>query len=373
MNYSAYYLSIPVPFRLSWGKLGYSRHVILKLTDAKGNIGWGEGVLYKSTFSKLIPEIWRRGIDSIDSSFEPAVICAVDMAKWDLKSREENRPLSSFLGAKTKLLEITEEIFIDSEKHTKTQLERILSHGTTSIKLKIGRSVAKDLEMISFVNLLSGGKLKIGLDANRAYKLDQAIELVSKLDGFPIKVIEEPINGTWQDLARLKKETKIPIMLDESIKTLENLDSAIKSDCFSVLNIKLTRLGGISNALKYIDVCKKNKVEVYIGCNEELDLGMQAIIHLGSSIANVFGIEGVGPDRLKCQISDQTFNLISGKLIVSTAPGLGIENINLKLNKPGVFLSNSEQSQFQQIIFMLNDSYGVLKTRLENILLKISP
>lgn len=377
MNYSIdniYYLSIPVPFRLSWGKLGYSRHILVKISNEKGQFGWGEGVLYKTTFSKLLPEIQRHGIEFLSLELEPAVTCALDMAQWDLKARIGNRSMSPILGSKSKSVEITEEIFIDTEERTEKQLETILSHGTTSIKLKIGRSVTKDLKIISMINKLSNGKIQIGLDANRAYRLAEALELILQLDEFPIKVIEEPINGSFADLALLKNKTKIPIMLDESIQSLADLGNAIGKDCFSVLNIKLSRLGGISSALKYMEVCRKNKIKIYLGCNEELDIGMQAIAHLGASIDTGFGIEGVGPKRLQCQITNLNLNLTDGKLNLSHDVGLGIERIDLSdLLTIGIFAHKSSERKLKQLLFIAQDEFGVWKTRLENVLLKINP
>lgn len=370
MNYfvdEIFYLAIPVPFRLSWGKLGYSRHLLVKITDKKGNFGWGEGVLYKTTFGKLLPQIQAHGIKSISTGFEPAVSCALDMAEWDLKARVANKPLSFLLGAKLGSVNITEEIFIESAEKTEKQLKVILDHGTKSIKLKIGRSVDQDLRMIFMVNELAKDRLEIGLDSNRSYNLNEALELVSKIGDLSIKVLEEPINGSFADLALFKNQTKIPIMLDESIRSTEDLDNAISNNCFSELNIKLSRVGGISNALKYMEVCRQNKVGIYLGCNEELDIGMQAIAHLGASLPNVFGIEGVGPKRLKSQISGMNFNLSDGNLNLSRDAGLGIEEIDLSdVRRTGAFDNNSTENLLHQLLFICQDEFGVWKTRIEN-------
>lgn len=344
INY--WFVSIPVDFRLSWGKMGYSRHIFLQIENEMGKQGFGEGILYNTTFLNFLPYFKQNILtqEYFDSSevekhtiFEPALSFALDSAVRDASS--EFLPL-------TQNSEITEELFIGG--NISKTIPKFLLKKTKYVKLKVGQKISDDKNHISEINRLSSGKLKIKLDANRGYNFSEAKEISIWGKQNNVILIEEPMSGSFDQIVNLKKEIDIPIMLDESIKTINDLESAIKTDCFDILNIKLTRLGGISGAKKYVDLCHKANKKVSLGCSEELDIGMSVILNYAQQIKDIYGVEGYGPDRLSLSLGPRKDY---------------IENLNALTQKRGYFGLRKDQND---TLFKVQELYGLWSTKLDN-------
>lgn len=315
-------VSIPVPFRLSWGKLGYSRHVFITLADNNGKRGKGEGVLYKTTHLDLLPALEKN--QPID---EPGLAFALDTAARDIKGE--------IFPANFKKYSIIREIFIADDIESK--VADFLAKGTRTVKLKVGAGVEEDKKAMVAINKFSKGRLQINLDANQGYSFKEAVALAKWAKRNNVVLFEEPIHGDFRQLKKFKEETGFPVMLDESIKKLDGLEKAITANCFDILNIKLSRLGGITQAEKYLKRCQKAGIKIYLGCSEELEIGTNAIFTFARSIKDLYGIEGLGTERIDPK---QGFSYEPGK--------------------------NNRQ------LFLLKEFLGLWKTRLENVILKLT-
>lgn len=310
-------LSVPVNFRLSWGKLGYSRHVFITMEDDKGRRGKGEGVLYKTTHLELLPFLEGK----TKNIHEPGLNFAYDTAARDIAGKILKPDFN---------YSVIREIFLEDNEMEEKVLE-YLAKGTKTVKLKVGAGIEKDKKSISAVNKIAQGKLNINLDANRAYSLKEATELALWGKKNSVVLFEEPVNGDFGLVKKLKEESGLPVMLDESIQDLDSLDRAIAAECFDILNIKLTRLGGITVAKKYVSKCQKNNIRIYLGCSEELEIGTAAIFSLAKEIKNLYAVEGFGTERIN---PERGFSYSPGK-------------------------NNRE-------LFLFKEFIGVWKTRLEN-------
>lgn len=373
-------LSIPVNFRLSWGKLGYSRHIFVTL-EVNGVFGFGEGVLYKTTHLAVEPYIrhlfshWRKQNNFASFSeardavatfahFEPAVAFAFDSALWDIEGKTKKVPVYKLLGGKNKSYEVTEEIFIENNATTDKQLAEILSNGTKAVKLKIGQNPKVDSEKVLRIKKIAPS-IEVKPDANRGYSLGDARSFIEQSGKENITILEEPMGGTFAEIASFRKQTGVKIMLDESVKTLAQLKSAINQKALDVFNLKLTRVGGIHNAKGFIEMCQKNSIAISLGCNEETEVGMAAILHLAGSLKNLYGLEGLGPDRIGFHSSKNHLLIKNGYL--STLPGNGLVS-DLSLDKlPFIYQNESKINRF----FRPSEFAGIWKTRAENILLRL--
>ncbi len=311
-------VSIPVPFRLSWGKLGFSRHMFITLEDENGKRGYGEGVLYKTTHLELLPFLEKK-TKKLD---EPALDFALDTARRDLRGQ--------ILTPDWKTMTVTEEFFLGQE---------IVKKNVDFLKVKMGRNLEGDKETINKINKVYHGKVKIKLDANRGYTYQQAVDMATWGRENNVILFEEPFRGRFSDLGRFRKETKMPVMLDESILSLTDLDNAILSRSLDVLNVKLTRVGGITKANEYVRRCQKAGIKISVGCNEELDVGTAAIYTFAKSIKNLYGVEGFGHKRLEPYLVKQF------------------------VYHPG--RTNRE-------LFLFKEAWGIWTTRLENLLLRLN-
>jgi len=260
--------------------------------------------------------------------FEPALAFAVDSAERDLgrKMADVRFPESA----------VTREIFLEDKKLPE-KVAYMVGLGTKYVKLKVGAGLDSDKKNITRVNDLSKRKLLIRLDANRAYGLEEALELARWGKDNNVILFEEPVRGDFPRVKKFRQRSGMPVMLDESIQSLTSLEAAIKAKCFDVLNVKLTRLGGISKAQEYIKICQRAGIKVYLGCSEELAIGTKAILALAKQTKDLYGVEGYGEERLAPYLK-KSFEYESGK-----------DN---------------------RFLFLAREFWGIWQTRAENVLLK---
>lgn len=305
--------SVPFDAKVSWGSLGYSRHVIIELEGDNGKKGTGEGVLYRTTHWELLPYLENVVIPYFEKEnftnqenclalcsrkftrFEPAVAFALDTGIRQVSSKQK----SSIVEMKAD----TEQFFLD-DKNLAIKITAMIKRGTRFVKLKGGQKPSEDINNIRHINMLTAKKLAIKLDLNRGYNLREALELASWASSNNVILFEEPVRADFATTSRFRRQSAMPVMLDESIQTLGDLRAAIAAKAIDVLNLKLTRVGGQTSALEYAKICKEKKIAVSIGCNEELDIGMAENFRLAEKLESVYGFEGYGPERLGFSIGN---------------------------------------------------------------------
>ena len=343
MKINTFFLSFPVNFKLSRFRIIYSHHVVVQLSDGQYT-GIGSGVLYRSTLWQLY-QLWHTHASAITNALsagpppdntsnllapiivaEPGLAFALDTAVYDLKGKHEGQPVAELLGGfQRTAVPITEQIFIDDWAKSEQELQQIIARGTTHLKIKTGFSPEKDLALIQKVRRTVGQNVDLRIDANRAYNLTESLELYKQFKQLGVTTLEEPINNPdWASWRTLRHEVGLPIMLDESILSPADLQAAIQAKVIDSLNIKLTRVGGITQALIYAQLCHDAGVAVSIGCNEDIGPGMAAILHFSAAQTRHDGTEGVGHLRLGTDIIDEEMAIRDGALSLSTRPGLGV-------------------------------------------------
>jgi muconate cycloisomerase len=256
----------------------------------------------------------------------PALSYAVDTALWDLRAKKAGKAVVDLLGgSRRRRVPITEQVFIRDWPAAEEELDGILSRGTRRIKVKIGTSPQADLEALRRVRDFVGPGVEIRVDANHAYTLAEGEPLYLALADLGVLALEEPLSlRDWPSLQALRQRLGMVVMLDESILSLSELQAAITQEAIDILNVKLTRVGGISQALRYAEVCSEHGVEVALGCSEELGVGTAAIVHLAAGLPQVHSVEGLGPQRLGFDLIAEQWSLADGMLSCPESPGLGV-------------------------------------------------
>lgn len=306
LNY--YLFSVSVSFEISRIHIPYSRHIIMELL-IDGKKGTGEGISYKSSLSKIEKYISKIDFNRIDMndlvSKEPGLAAAIDQAINFSKEAG-----TGFSRPRTKY---TKQVFIQPVNQMINEVDKLVNGGCTDIKLKLGRRVKDDIQLIKIL-ASKFPKINFKADVNGGYNIEEFEKILKMNKGF-IQVWEEPIQKKDQRfLANLKRKYKIKIMLDESVRKIEDLNYYIKENLIDILNIKLSRVGGLSYAKEYVKICQQNNIEISIGCSEELGIGMLAINVLASRIKNLVGVEGIGSERLGFDVIDKNNHFSERKL-----------------------------------------------------------
>ena len=289
------------PFETSFGAID-SRLIFLVSLQAGGLKGWGEVVA--SEEPRYSYETVRTALHVIQDFFGPALLAApinalddlarrlspfrghnmakagLELAYMDLLAQVNQQSLSSLIGGERERVAVGVSLgFQPTLSRLLERVEQYLSLGYQRIKLKI--KPGWDLEIVDEVRR-EYPDILLSVDANSAYTLDDQDHL-KKLDDFDLLMIEQPLqNDDLVDHARLQKVIKTPLCLDESIVSERHARMALDLESCRIINIKVGRVGGYSQALGIHDLCLSRNVPVWCGGMLESGIGRAHNIALAS-------------------------------------------------------------------------------------------
>jgi len=252
---------------------------------------------------------------------------AVEMAAWDLVARQQGVSLSTLLGGKRTSIESGVSIGIQDsldELIERVAIERAAGYRRVKIKIKPGWDVAA-VERIR-EQFSDRPLMPLMVDANAAYTLEDTPRL-AELDRFDLTMIEQPLDyDDIRDHARLQRDLRTPICLDESIHTVRAAAEAIELGACRIINIKPGRVGGHAESLRLHDLCAAHGVPVWHGGMLESGIGRAHNIHL-STLPN-FSLPGdvaasrryYAPDLIDPEIVVRP----DGTIAVPEGPGIGV-------------------------------------------------
>ena len=212
----------------------------------------------------------------------------LENALWDAEATQKQLPLWKLLGGTRQ--EIPCGVSIGIQDSVEQLLEKIqveLSAGYRRIKVKV--KPGWDINVLERIRS-RWSEIVLSCDANSAYTLDQ-VEHLRKFDQFNLLMIEQPL---WNDdiyyHARLQKELRTSICLDESIVNARSAAFAVETGACRIINIKVGRVGGFSEAISVHDVCQANKVPVW--CGGMLETGIGRVQNIALSTLPNFSLPG---------------------------------------------------------------------------------
>jgi O-succinylbenzoate synthase len=250
----------------------------------------------------------------------------LEMACWDVFARRENRPLWSLLGGTRR--EILSGVSLGIESSLEPlleQIERFQQEGYRRIKLKI--APGWDVDVVRAVRERYP-RLPLQVDANSAYTLDDLPRLKA-LDDFDLILIEQPLaHDDIVDHAKLQAVLKTPVCLDESIHSAADARKAIELGACRIINIKVSRLGGLREAKRVHDVCLKHEIPVWCGGMHEFGIGRAANVAIASLPGFTIPGDVSGSDKYYAQdIVAPPILAHDGAIAVFDGPGLGVEPV----------------------------------------------
>ncbi len=281
------------PFRISSGSVSEKDAIIVEL-HSQGAVAYGESSPMSGTFySNDTPDsVWTQLVEKIGPAMlkrditSPAEVndlpgvttcsgfarAGVETAVWDLKANLSGRSITTELGGSRD--EIESGLAVGIYASTKILLEKIreyLAEGYKRVKIKIQKGW--DVEPLSAIRESFGDDVSLMVDANCAYGR-QDIDYLKRLDEFGLMMIEQPLGG--DDLvghARLQESIETPVCLDESAESPSSVREAINLGSCRIVNIKLQRVGGFTNAKLIYELCKSAGLGIWVGTMPELGIG----------------------------------------------------------------------------------------------------
>ena len=252
----------------------------------------------------------------------------VDIALHDLLARKAKVPLYQLLGGYWNKIETSVTVGILPLVETLAQAKYYLKKGFSILKLRGGISLEGDIEKILKLREKLGFQFALRFDAKQGYSPEESIVFLDKTKDSAIEIFEQPTSAKKEEkLEQMTENFEVPVMADESLKTLKDAFRLANNKLTDMVNIKLMKVGGIIEAQHINSVAKASGMEVMVGCLDECALGISAGLHFTLSRKNIVCADLDGHlDLLEDPFVD-LFTMKNGILYPSKYPGLGKVNL----------------------------------------------
>ncbi len=347
-------LRVPLktPFKTALRTVETIEDIVVLIDTDSGHIGYGEApataVITGDTHGSIVEAIERfikprlLGQDVADLNRLCGLVqgalernssakAAVEIALYDLWAQLYGAPLYKLLGGGDPV--ITTDLTISVDHIDKMVADSIaaVERGFDSLKIKVGKDIGLDVERVKAIHAAVEGRALLRLDANQGWTAKQAVQAMHALEnaGVVLELLEQPVKAADIDGMRYVTErVHTPVMADESVFGPGQVFQLIQSRAADIINIKLMKTGGLSNAIKVADIAALHGLQCMIGCMLESSISVAAAVHLAVAKADaITKIDLDGP-------SLGQFNPVEGGVIfneseitITDAPGLGISEI----------------------------------------------
>jgi L-Ala-D/L-Glu epimerase len=347
-------LRVPLktPFKTALRTVEQVEDIVVTIHTDKGNIGYGgapatavitgdtHGSIIEAIHKYIAPRIIGQDIANlnritqlIQNSLEKnsSAKAAVEIAIYDLFGQLYNAPLYKMLGGGDPVVTTDLTISVDYIDKMVADSVKAVERGFESLKIKVGKDIGIDLERIKAIYAAVEDRALLRLDVNQGWTAKQAVYALQSLEdaGVRLELVEQPVKA--QDLEGLKFVTErvhTPIMADESVFGPTQVIELIRMRAADIINIKLMKTGGISNAIHIADIAAMYQVECMIGCMLETSISVAAAVHVAVAKSNVITkVDLDGPSLCAFNPVDGGVIFNESEISITDAPGLGIREI----------------------------------------------
>ncbi|EUJ32491.1 N-acylamino acid racemase [Listeria cornellensis FSL F6-0969] len=343
-----YHLVMPLKetFKTGYGVMKDKHLCIIKLVSNDGIEGYGEldaflNPWYTEETTKtailiikdhLLPMIKSVNLENptqINQIFQvirgnEMAKSAVETAVWDVFAKISGQPLTTYLGGELSDISVGVSVGIkeNSDELVKV-VRRYVSEGYSRVKLKIKPGF--DVEQVDKIRR-NFPNLSLMVDANSSYRKSD-IAVFKQLDQYSLAMIEQPFGVTdFVDHAWLQKQIQTPICLDENIRSLADVRQASELNSAKAINVKIARVGGLTEALKIATFCSENGMIAWCGGMFEAGIGRAHNIALASRAEFTFPGDISASNRyFERDIIKGEFRINNGKITTPMGLGIGVE------------------------------------------------
>ncbi len=264
-----------------------------------------------------------------------AARCAVELALLDAYGRHFGEPLATVTRLVAPDLyqprpRVRYSAAITSARGWKARLVSgvFRLYGFRQVKVKVGIAGYDDAGRLRLIRRILGRKIDLRVDANEAWSPAEVVERIRVLEPFRISSVEQPVShADVTALARVRREVRVPIMLDESLCSVIDAERAVAGDYCDLFNLRLSKCGGFIPALRLAQFARRHGKGVQLGCQVgETALLSAAGRHFAATVADLRYVEGSYDRHLVREplgTRDLTFRW-GGWAPALPGPGLGV-------------------------------------------------
>lgn len=351
-------LPLKSPFETSYGRLTEKAFDLLLVTDELGNQGIGELVPFEQPdyieetiatariilTQHLIPLVVKQPLEhpsEVTEYFAEVkgnwmAKSSLETAIWDLYAKRKGQSLKAFFTETRENLPVGISLGIQPDLDLLIQqIGDYVAAGYQRVKLKIRPGY--DLEPLTAIRAVFP-ELPLMVDANSAYSVSD-IPHLKQLDAFDLAMIEQPFAADdFLEHHLLQKQIKTRICLDENIRTVADCQLAVALNSCQSINLKIPRVGGITEALKILTYCQEQGLLVWLGGMFESGVGRALNLQFASQKVFTFPGDISASDRYFYEdIITKPFTIQNGTIAVPDGLGIGVTLDEKRLNQYGEY------------------------------------
>ncbi len=251
-------LPLITPYKLSYRTFESFEPLIVEMRDEAGDIGWGEQHISPGSSAETREGGWAfarelaeqiLGLNTAQAKRCIAACAAKSkVAATALTTAIEMLERSPILhSAGERRLRLLTAFNATDRKEIAEEVERHLAQGYRTFKIKVGKDVTADLKRLARIQECIAGRATLRIDANRAYGREEGCRFAASISPEGVELFEQPCAaGDWQANAAVAAISRVPLMLDEPICALADIDRAASIPGVGLCKEKLKRFGSLA-------------------------------------------------------------------------------------------------------------------------------
>jgi L-alanine-DL-glutamate epimerase-like enolase superfamily enzyme len=264
----------------------------------------------------------------------PYAKAPIDIACWDLLGKATGLPVYSLLGgAAQEDVVLYRAISQEAPELMAKKIETYAAEGYTKFQLKVGGDANEDIERIHATRSVLKPTDILVADANTGWTRHEAARVVSAIASLDVYV-EQPCL-TYEECVSIRRRTTLPFIMDEVIDTPNTLVRGIAEDAMDVINLKISKVGGLTKAKLMRDLCVQHGIPMTIEDTWGGDITTAAIAHLARSTPPEFTFSATDFNSYgTVDIAEGAPQRVNGRMTAADRPGLGVTPIYDALGPP---------------------------------------
>ena len=358
LSWTSFRLPLRAPFQTAGGAMTHREGLVLRLATDAGLVGLGEASPHPAAgpraareideaLARLAPRLLGAEVGCLDelaSEAPPALACALDTASCDAMAKGGGVSVAQLLGGRARssvLVNATIAAADETEAASQAKAARKAAGKAAfaCVKLKVGMaaSVQEERRRVAAVRRALGSSVRLRVDANGAWDVEQAIDTIQALEEYDLELVEQPVRpGDLEGMARVRRAVGTPIAADEDVTGLDAARRVLEAGAAELLVVKLMVVGGLRPARQIAELASAAGVAVVVTTTIDAGVGTAAALHLAATLPEDGPACGLATGSLF--VDDLVVRPLAardGRMELPAGPGLGVELDEEKLAQYG--------------------------------------